>query len=137
MSSMRVSQSKKRTKESEPECGDTKVFKDTAPTSHTPKAVSKWIDNLQLSKDQKKKLDSDADRLSKLEPSELQAKLLEKGLPMKTVAALRKSDLGIMVAAGYLLASKKVCTTIGIALTLTSKRPREPRFTSMTSQRIC
>ena len=84
------------------------MFKDTAPTSHTPKAVNKWIDNLQLSKAEKKKLDSDADRLSKLEASELQAKLLEKGLPMKTVAALRKSDLGIMVAAGYLLAAKKV-----------------------------
>ena len=101
-------QASKRSKETEPEMGEAKVFKDTAPSSHTPRAVSKWIDNLQLSKDQKKKLDLDAERLSKLETSELQAKLLEKGLPMKTVAALRKSDLGIMVAAGFLLASKKV-----------------------------
>ena len=105
---LKEGQASKRSKEDQPEVGDSKVFKDNAPTSHTPKAVSKWIDSLQLSKDQKKKLDSDADRLSKLESSELQAKLLEKGLPMKTVAALRKSDLGIMVAAGYLLASKKV-----------------------------
>ena len=44
----------------------------------------------------------------RLELVYLQAKLLERGLPMKTVAALRKSELGIMVAAGYLIASKKV-----------------------------
>ena len=105
---LRDGQVNKKSKESEPESADVKVFKDTAPTSHTSKAVSKWIDGLQLSKEQKKKLDGDADRLSKFEPSDLQAKLLERGLPMKTVAAMKKSDLGIMVAAGYLLAAKKV-----------------------------
>ena len=40
-----------------------KVFKTTAPTSHTPKAVQKWVESLKLNKDQKKKFETDCEKL--------------------------------------------------------------------------
>ena len=101
-------QASKKKKEEEAESSETKVFKDNAPTSHTPKAVDKWLESLQLSKEHKKKLQLDTERLSKLEPADLQAKLLERGLPMKIVSALKKSELGKMVAAGFLISAKKI-----------------------------
>ena len=100
--------SSKKKKESEAESSETKIFKDNAPTSHTPKAVEKWLESLQLSKDQKKKLQQDIERLSKLDQSDLQAKLLERGLPLKIVASLKKSELGKMVAAAFVISAKKI-----------------------------
>ena len=99
--------SKKRAVVGETEAPDAKVFKTNAPAGHTPKAVAKWLESLQLSKDQKKQLQADTERLSKLEVGDLQAKLLEKGLPMKIVQALKKAELGSLMAASFVIASKK------------------------------
>ena len=101
-------QASKKKKEEEAESSETKVFKDNAPTSHTPKAVDKWLESLQLTKAQKKQLQSDVERLGKTDPADLQAKLLERGLPMKIVSALKKSELGKMVAAGFAISAKKI-----------------------------
>ena len=99
--------SKKGAIEGEAEVPDAKVFKTNAPAGHTPKAVTKWLEGLQLSKDQKKQLEADTERLSKLDSADLQAKLLEKGLPMKIVQALKKAELGSLMAASFVIASKK------------------------------
>ena len=85
-----------------------KIFKtDSAPAGHTPKAVSTWIDSLKLTKDEKKKLKEDVEKMSKLESEDLQSKLLSMGLPMKVVAAMKKSELGRVLAAGFLRAASK------------------------------
>ena len=46
--------------------------------------------------------------MSKLDQSELQAKLLERGLPLKIVAALKKSELGKLVAAAFIISEQKI-----------------------------
>ena len=85
-----------------------KVFKaGSAPAGHTPKAVSAWIDSLKLTKDEKKKLKEDVDKMSKCETEDIQSKLLSMGLPMKVVAAMKKSELGRVLAAGFLRAASK------------------------------
>ena len=84
-----------------------KVFKTSAPTSHTPKAVTKWIESLKLNKEAKKKLEKDCEKLAKVSVEDLQSKLLGMGLPMKIVSALKRTELGQMVAAGFALSAPK------------------------------
>ena len=99
--------SKKRSIDGEAESSDAKVFKTNAPAGHTPKAVNKWLEGLQLSKIQKRQLEADTERFSKLDSADLQAKLLEKGLPMKIVQALKSAQLGTLIAASVVIASNK------------------------------
>ena len=85
-----------------------KVFKDgCAPKGHTPKAVTTWNTSLKLDKEAKKKLTEDTEKMSKIQVEDLQSKLLSMGLPMKVVSAMKKSELGRVVAGGFAISASK------------------------------
>ena len=92
----------------DPEENRPEVFKQgSAPGGHTPKAVTTWITSLKLDKEAKKKLTEDIEKMSKINVEDLQSKLLSMGLPMKIVSAMKKSELGRVVAAGFAISASK------------------------------
>ena len=100
----------KRKKEEEPQA---KIFKEgPSPATHTPKAVTSWINGLKLNKAQKDQISNDAEKITKTlgnpeDMQEIQSKLLAMGLSIKVVSAMKKSELCRTLAAGLILAANK------------------------------